>query len=179
MKEQSVNDKGVIAGSNTFFGLVCCICVCATVTFVAYRLTPNVPQARRLWTPDLVETNGNVTVMGDSRQLEFWTPSARTKGYLHMEDGQVVPTETWEVISNDDPVEQFGSMLHSNMNVLGYRRVEVWGQGRTSFKPGWWWTVNVLTNYSAGALAQAYEEFWKSHQTLFVEVIDNRGGDQK
>jgi hypothetical protein len=92
-----------------------------------------------------------------------------------MENGQVVPTETWEAISNEDAVLQFGTMLHTNLSVLGYRRIEVWGQGRTNFKPGWWWTLNVLTNYTAGDLAQSYEQFWKSHQTLFVEVIDNRG----
>ena len=92
-----------------------------------------------------------------------------------MENGQVVPMETWEAISNNVPVEQFGAMLHSNQAVLGYRRVEVWGQGRTTFKPGWWWTVNVLTNYTAADLSAAYEQFWKSHQALFVEVIDNRG----
>jgi hypothetical protein len=179
MNEPLGNEKGLIAGSNTFFGLVCCICVCATIMFVAYRLTPNAQPPRRLWMPDLVDTNGNATIMGDSRQLEFWTPSAKTKDYLHKENGQVVPTERWEVISNDDPVLQFGTMLHTNSLVLGYRRVEVWGQGQTTYKPGWWWTVNVFTNYTAADLAGAYERFWQSHHILFVEVIDNRGDDQK
>ena len=179
MNEPSRSNKGVIAGSNTFFGLVCCICVCAAIVLVVDRLTPNARPAPRLWTPDLVETNGNVTIMGDSRQLEFWTPSAQTINYLHKENGKVVPTEMWEAISNDDPVIQFGQMLHQDTSILGYRRVEVWGQGKTIFKPGWWWTVNVFTNYTASDLTRAYEQFWKSHQVLFVEVIDNRGNDQK
>ena len=125
--------------------------------------------------PVVVEVNGNETNLGETRQLEFWTPSARTKDYLHMEGGNVVATERWEVLSNDDPVVQFGKVLHASPNVLGYRRVEVWGQGRTNFKPGWWWTLNVITNYPVGDLARSYQEFWKSHQTLFIEVIDNRG----
>lgn len=179
MNKLSRNDKGAVAGSNTFWGMVCCVCICATIVFAIYRLTPDAQPAPRLWTPDLVETNGNVTVTGESRQLEFWTPSGQTINYLHKENGQVVPTEMWEAISNDDPVMQFGLMLHQDTSVLGYRRVEVWGQGQTMFKPGWWWTVNVFTNYTAADLAQAYEKFWKSHQILFVEVIDNRGNDDK
>jgi hypothetical protein len=177
MNEKPLN-TGVIAGSNTFWGMVCCICVCATIVLVVYRFNPGEPPSRRLWTPDLVETNGTVTVMGESRQLEFWTPSSKTKDYLHKEKGQVVATEMWEVMSNEAPVEQFGEMLHNDSwAILGYRRVEVWGQGRTMFKPGWWWTVNVSTNYTASDLAKVYETFWQSHQLVFIEVIDNRGVD--
>ena len=177
MNEPSRKNEDAFAYSNTFFGTVCCLCICATIAFVAYRLTPHVNPARRLWTPDLIDTNGAETVLGESRQLEFWTPSAKTKDYLHKENGDVVPTEKWEVISNDDTVLQFGALLHSNTSVLGYRRVEVWGQGQTVYKPGWWWTVNVQTNYTAGDLSASYEQFWKSHHILFVEVIDNRGSE--
>jgi hypothetical protein len=113
--------------------------------------------------------------MADTRQLEFWTPSSKTQDYLHKENGEVVPTEKWEVIPNEEAVIDFGTMLHTNKNILGFRRVEVWGQGRTPFKPGWWWTVNVLTNYTAEDLGHSYQNFWKSSQAVFVEVIDNRG----
>ena len=127
----------------------------------------------------LVATNGDITILGETRQLEFWTPSADTKDYLHKENGEVVPTEIWEVLSNDVSNAQFGALLKSDPNVLGYRRVHVWGQGQTIYKPGWWWTMNVFTNYTASDLAHTYEGFWKSHQTLFVEVIDNRGSADK
>lgn len=161
---------------NTSPGVLGCIIICVAIVLVAYLFIPRAELPRRLWTPVLVETSGNETILPESRQLEFWTPSADTRNYLHMEKGAVVATETWEVITNDDANEQFGAMLHTNADVLGYRRLEVWGQGRTTFKPGWWWTVNVLTNYTASDLSRSYEAFWKSHQTLFVEVIDNRGG---
>jgi hypothetical protein len=176
MNESSRKDQDAAATPNTLLGTVCCVCVCATIAFIVYLATPRTELPRRLWTPILIETNGNETIMPESRQLEFWTPSAKTKDYLHIENGQVVPTETWEVISNDDAVEQFGMVLHSNSSIIGYRRVEVWGQGKTSYKPGWWWTLNVFTNYTASDLARTYEGYWKSHQVLFVEVIDNRGG---
>jgi hypothetical protein len=125
--------------------------------------------------PVVVATNGTESILADTRQFEFWTPSAKTRDFLHTENGQVVAGEMWQVISNDDAVLQFGQMLHSNRNILGYRRIEVWGQGRTGFKPGWWWNVNVFSNYSAGEMARFYQSYWKSPQSIFIEVIDSRG----
>jgi hypothetical protein len=179
MSEPSQKNEGASAGQNKSCGAVCCLFVCATIAFIAYLvLSPHSAPSRRLWMPVVVQTNGNQTVLGETRQMEFWTPSARTKDYLHQENGEVVKNEKWEVIPSDDAVLQFGMTLHSNLNVLGYRRVEEWGQGRTGFKPGWWWTMNVLTNYSVVDLAQAYQNFWKAPQPVFVEVIDNRGSDE-
>jgi hypothetical protein len=179
MNETSRRNQEAASTPNTLLGTICFICVCATVVSIVYVAVPRSEIPRRLWTPVLIETNGNETILPPSRQLEFWTPSARTRDYLHKENGQVVPSEMWEVISNDEAVEQFGMLLHSSSSVIGYRRVEVWGQGKTSFKPGWWWTLNVFTNYTADDLSHAYESYWQSHQILFVEVIDNRGDEGK
>src|SRR5882724_367153 len=179
MSEPSQKTEGASACQKKFCCTACCLFVCATIAFIAWLvISPKPAQSRRLWMPVVVETNGAETVLGETRQMEFWTPSAKTKDYVAKEGGQVVTKEKWEVIPGDDAVSQFGMMLHTNANVLGYRRVEVWGQGRTNFKPGWWWTMNVSTNYSVGDLAHAYQTFWKSPQTVFVEVIDNRGSDQ-
>jgi hypothetical protein len=179
MIKQSRKKESAFASPNTLCGAASCLFVCATIAFIAYLVvSPNSTPARRLWMPVVVETNGNQTVLGETRQMEFWTPSAKTKDYLGREGGEIFAKEKWQIIPSDDVVSQFGMVLHSNMDVLGYRRIEVWGQGRTSFKPGWWWTMNVSTNYSVGDLAQAYQTFWKSSQTVFVEVIDNRGSDE-
>lgn len=169
-------DQEASASTKTLVGTLCCLCICATVVFIVYSSAQHPEPPRRLWTPVLVDTNGYTMVLPESRQLEFWTPSADTKDYLHTENGQVVPTEAWEVISNNEVVRQFGLVLHTNKSILGYRRVEVFGQGQTNYKPGWWWVVNVFTNYTANDLAKTYNEFWNSHQPLFIEVIDNRGG---
>jgi hypothetical protein len=72
-------------------------------------------------------------------------------------------------------VIEFGKRLRADASVLGYRRVEVWGHGRTVLKPGWWWTMAVSTNYSVDKLNRAYRDFWKSSNSVFVEVTDNRG----
>jgi hypothetical protein len=155
--------------------------ICAVVAFFVcrYVIRSSHPSDRRLWIPVVVETNGNQTILGETRQLEFWTPSAKTKDFLHPEPGKSGDKEKWQMIDTDDPVTKFGSVLHSNRDVLGYRRIEVWGQGRTTYKPGWWWTMNVTTNYSVGDLAHTYKEFWKSPQALLIEVIDNRGSSDK
>ena len=180
MSETSEKKESTGKGSNTFSIIVCCLCLCATIVLAVYVLTQHpAQQPRRLWSPVVVGTNGSQrTIMGETRQLEFWTPSADTKDYLRKQGGNIMDSEKWQVISNDDAALQFGLMLHTNQNVIGYRRSKVWGHGRTDFKPGWWWTLNVVTNYSPGDLARAYEVFWKSHQMLFIEVIDSRGRDE-
>lgn len=166
--------QGRAAGS--FCGVLNCLAICGTIAFVAYLLLGSKPDlAPRLWRPVVIESNGDQTVLGETRQMEFWTPSAKTKDFLHMDAGMVVTNEQWEALPSDDAVVQFGSALHSNKVVLGYRRVEVWGQGRTNYKPGWWWNVTVLTNCSAGDMATLYHGFWKNQQPVYLEVIDNRG----
>lgn len=159
---------------------LCLLIVCATIAFLAYLhvCCPKSGVGRRLWMPVIVEGDGKETVLGETRQMEFWTPSAKTKDYLHKDGAEVTAKEQWEAIPDDNAVADFGSVLHSNKFVLGYRRVEVWGQGRTTYKPGWWWTVGVLTNCSVGDMAKTYQGFWKNQQPVYVEVIDNRGSDE-
>jgi len=178
MSEPSDKNAGGRTGSNRLSGLIGCLCICATITFVAWlAFGQKAKPASRLWIPVLVATNGNfATIVSETRRMEFWTPSAKTKDYVRKVDGKVDDHEQWQVMPDDEAVLQFGTLLHSNKNVLGYRRVEAWGQGRTSFKPGWWWSVNVYTNYTAVDMAHVYQQFWKSSQPTFIEVIDNRGG---
>jgi hypothetical protein len=154
--------------------------ICALIAFLGYLIVAQHAElTRRLWLPVVVDNGGKQTILGETRQMEFWTPSVKTKDYLPKYDGQMASNEMWEVLSTTDTVIQFGNLLHSNVNVLGYRREEVWGQGRSSFKPGWWWTMNVFTNYSVTDLAQTYQSYWKSAQPVFIEVIDNRGSSEK
>jgi hypothetical protein len=178
MSERFQRTEAAFANPKTLFGAICIVCICATVGFVAYLAVGNNQPPRKLWSPVVIEANGNQTVLGETRQLEFWTPSIETKDYLAKPGAEIAPTDQWQVISNNDTILAFGTLLHSNTSVLGYRRVEVWGHGSTGFKPGWWWTLNVLTNYTAGDLGQAYQDFWKSRHPVFIEVIDNRGRDE-
>ena len=125
MNEPSKRSAGSSDAHNALFATIRCVFICATIVLIVYLFIPHTEAPRRLWKPVLIDTNGTTMILPESRQLEFWTPSARTKNYLHTEKSQVVPTEAWEVISNDDVVQQFGSILHTNSFILGYRRVEV------------------------------------------------------
>ncbi|HEY1662888.1 MAG TPA: hypothetical protein VGI03_10755 [Verrucomicrobiae bacterium] len=179
MNEQSQKNEGASCCSSKLCGLVRCLVIGAVVATLTYFLVARSEPPRRLWLPVLVQANGSQTILGDTRQLEFWTPSLKTKDYLHADTNGVVASEQWEALSNNDAVVQFGALLHSNANVLGYRRVEDWGQGQTNFKPGWWWTVNVFSNYSVVDFGNVYQAYWKSSSPVFVEVIDSRGSKEE
>jgi hypothetical protein len=180
MSDQPDKKTDAAACQRTSGGFLTCLLACGLIAYIAYLFFTERPlPGRRLWIPIVVETNGTETVLGETRQMEFWTPSAKTKDYLRKYSGNVDGREKWQILASDDPAIQFGLVLHSNQNVFGYRREEVWGQGRTSFKPGWWWTMNVTTNYSVTDLATIYRDFWKSSQPVMVEVIDNRGSSDK
>lgn len=166
------------AFSSTFWGTVQVALVCAGIIIGIYLLPGHVPAPRRLWVPAVVEKNGSLTVMGETRQMNFWTPSVQTKDYLVKPGGAIGDPDKWQVLSNDEPLLQFGLMLHTNAEVIGYRRTEVWGHGRSVFKPGWWWTVNTLTNFSAAEMGHAYQSFWKCSSPVFIEVVENRGSEQ-
>lgn len=182
---KTMNDQNAKGSTNprssrpmNFWAAVCVALICATVAYVVHQFLnarePGRPQ--RLWTPVGVTPEGSETVIQPAtRRLEFWTPSARTKDHLAREDGNIRERDKWEMLANDEPVHQFGQLLRTNSNVLGYRRAEVWGHGRTSLKPGWWWTMTVTTNYTLQQLVQSYRGFWKSSNAIFVEKIENPG----
>ena len=154
---------------------------CAAIACLGYVAFSQRPpdSTRRLWLPVIVETNDNTTVLSETRQLEFWTPSIKTRDFLSTNGGGYSDNEKWQVLASEERVKDFGMVLHSNRSIFGYRRVEESGQGRTGFKPGWWWTINVETNFTAVDLARTYRQFWNSPQALFVEVIDNRGSAER
>ncbi len=184
MSEQPQRNEGVsflgltIAYPKTVWGTLTFALVCATIVAAVYLLAPHAARPRRLWVPAVVEKNGSQTIMGETRQMNFWTPSTRTKEYLSKSGAAVSDSDKWQVIASDDLVMQFGMMLHTNGNVLGYRRSEGWGHGRSIFKPGWWWTVNVMSNYSVAELGRVYQSFWKCSAPVFIEVVDNRGSEE-
>jgi hypothetical protein len=179
MSEPNQKPGGISLCPNTFWGALSVAIICVAVVIIVLHVAgPKAVAPRRLWTPVVVETNGTQTIIGETRQMEFWTPSARTKGYLKKEDSAVSDRDKWQIIDNDEIAFKFGALLHSNRSVLGYRRVEVWGHGLTTFKPGWWWSLNVTTNYQVGQLAQAYHDYWNSRAPVFIEVIDNRGNEE-
>src|ERR1700722_5484278 len=121
MSKPSRRNESASACPNTLCGVACCLFVCATIAFIAHLfISTHSVQAPRLWITAVVATNGNqATIMADTRRMEFWTPSAKTKDYLSKEGGKIADNDKWQVIPSDAAVLQFGGILHSNANVLG------------------------------------------------------------
>jgi hypothetical protein len=166
--------------ARSFWSFLSIVVVCATITFAIYTLVPAKKAAppRRLWTPLVINNLNTEMIVPDTLRLEFWTPSSKTKDYLTKETKDAGDTNrNWEIIESEELVTQFGQALRKDADLVGYRRTEVWGHGRTALKPGWWWSITVRTNYPVAKLAKTYREFWKTPSSVFVEVIDNRGHD--
>lgn len=172
----SAMPKPTSARRTNFWSVLIVAIVCATAAYIANQVIHRKPahSARRLWTPIVVTPNGaESTLPAATRRLEFWTPSSRTKDHLARESGGIRERDKWEALASEEPVQQFGMLLRTNSNVLGYRRAEVWGHGSTVLKPGWWWTMTVTTNYSVQTLLNTYRDFWKSSNAVYVERIEN------
>ncbi len=169
------------ASAKSFWSFLSILSICALLAFAIYTFAPekkSVAPARRLWTPLVVNNLNTEMIVPDTLRLEFWTPSAKTKDFVSKEPKDAGDTNrNWEVIESEEMVAQFGQALRKDTDVVGYRRSEVWGHGRTGLKPGWWWSITVRTNYPVAKLAKSYREFWKTPSSVFVEVIDNRGHD--
>jgi len=166
--------------AKSFWSFLSIVVICATLGFIALLLVPAKKTAppRRLWTPLVINNLNTEMIVPDTLRLEFWTPSSKTKDYLTKETKDAGDTNRhWEVIESEELVTQFGQALRKDADLVGYRRTEVWGHGRTALKPGWWWSITVRTNYPVAKLAKTYRDFWKTPSSVFVEVIDNRGHD--
>lgn len=110
-----------------------------------------------------------------TQRLEFWTPSVSTKlGEKEKSD----PNLQWSVKNIDEErLQKFWSeILDGKMHVQGYRREEVWGQGKGAFKAGWWWTITVGKDFSVDQFVENYRTFWHAPVSVRVEVISNDAG---
>src|SRR5271154_6826305 len=90
MSEQPEKNEDGSACPRSLFAVLPWLVVCGAIAFIAYRdVGPRAEPPRRLWIPVVVETNGNQTILGETRQMEFWTPSARTKDHLRKVGGEI------------------------------------------------------------------------------------------
>ena len=101
--------------------------------------------------------------------VQFWTPSSKTKDYLRGKNGKLDDVQKWEDIT-EEKVKEFGDVLRGLDYVTGYRRYETLGQGRTSFKAGWWWIVTVNPKFDVPNFSKEYAKFWGSKKSLYIEV---------
>jgi hypothetical protein len=102
-------------------------------------------------------------------QHQFWTPSEKTKNY-----GNLSPWVKKASINATQLNNEFGEKLTSNENVFGYRRFEVYGKGRSNAKEGTWWVLNASPEFTTDKLAKIYQEFWGTHQSIYIETYNHR-----
>src|SRR5689334_2569051 len=118
----SATTQPAAARKSNFWSALSIALVCATAAYIAHQILHRKPThaARRMWTPTVVRPDGAETELpAATRRLEFWTPSARTKDHVAREGSGIRERDKWEVLPNDEPVQQFGILLRTNSNVLG------------------------------------------------------------
>jgi hypothetical protein len=119
----------------------------------------------------------------DTINYAFWTPSKDTKSVLQ-QYGDIPSDKDWVAAKDvtDQTLNDFGEALRNTKGVEGYRRAEVWGQGRkvdekkpTHPIPGWWWTLRARKNFTIQDLSKVYTEHWHNNLPIYVEILDGAG----
>lgn len=97
-------------------------------------------------------------------EIEFWTPSIRTKESPGAKD--------WEKIDNEQRLELFAEKLMKAHILKGYRRYDVVGQGsRGPRQAGAWWVSSNDSDFDMKAFLIAYYEFWKpGEDSVYLEI---------
>ena len=103
--------------------------------------------------------------------IGFWTPSEETAAFWTAKGRVDKEQNEWEAEATLEKNVDFGEFLSLEHAVQGYRRYRVWGQGRGTLKPGFWWVVGVENWYPPKSIVSKYVEFWDSPDAVYVEVV--------
>jgi len=94
-------------------------------------------------------------------QVQFWTPSVRTKDAASIRD--------WERVDNEDKIKEFGEQLVKEDIAPGYRRYEVTGYGRGGVQPGMWWVATG--NFKFPEFLALYRKIWNpGDDPVYMEI---------
>ena len=103
-------------------------------------------------------------------QVQFWTPSARTKEAQDIKD--------WERMVDDDKLNNFAERLMRQKIVTGYRRYEVTGAGIAGTKIGAWWVSTG--DFKFVEFLKLYDEVWKpGTDNVYMEITPAAGGHSR
>jgi hypothetical protein len=106
--------------------------------------------------------------LGENYQVQFWTPSAKTKEAADVRD--------WEKIDSDDKLDAFADELMKGA-ISGYRRYEVIGAGLGGRKAGMWWIATLAKNSSVRQILEVYNKFWApGDDRTYMEVARSKEG---
>jgi hypothetical protein len=100
--------------------------------------------------------------LGAGYQIQFWTPSRRTK--------ETSGVSEWQKFDTDSKLDEFAEKLHDSI-VSGYSRYEVTGAGLAPRKVGMWWVATLKKGASVEQFVEAYNKFWMpGSDSLYMET---------
>jgi hypothetical protein len=96
-------------------------------------------------------------------QVQFWTPSARTK--------EAADAKVWEKVESDVRLDAFADRLMKAQLIAGYRRYEIVGAGRGTRRSGAWWVSTNEAGFNLAGFLRAYQDFWKpGDDKVYMEI---------
>jgi hypothetical protein len=97
-------------------------------------------------------------------QVQFWTPSARTKEAKGIND--------WERIESDEPLDAFADRLLKANIIKGYRHYDITGAGLGVRKMGAWWVSTSDDDFKLKEFLQEYQNFWRpGDDSVYMEML--------
>jgi hypothetical protein len=107
-------------------------------------------------------------LLGDRYQIQFWTPSAKTKETPGVKD--------WLKV-DDAMLDAFAETLMNGHIVKGYSRHEVVGAGLGVRKIGEWWSATLNDDVTPEQFLTVYSTFWKpGTDSTYMEIMRVKGG---
>ncbi len=137
--------------------------ICVLVWIITVKANPNNIKAINQSFVIARSTSEQTDPIEGRYQIQFWTPSVMTK--------QSADIMGWEKIDTDEKLDNFADYLLKDSRVRGYRRYDVIGQGIGNRRKGMWWVLTVDNDYEVVDFVKAYQEFWKSTGSIYVEVL--------
>ena len=118
----------------------------------------------------------------DSKLVQFWSPSAETQEDLARESptGKLNADDSWQ-ITTEEHVDDFEKELWNHFGggtqkgpLNGLRRYREVGRGHTNHKRGWWWILNMRTDFDSRELAKFYFSYWGKSKAVYVEELNSK-----
>ena len=160
---------------STWYGVATVFLVCFTIVAIVSlllqsKLKIEAKDLKVSFVDGRLTTGGDVNDKNDSYKIGFWTPSLKTVEYWKSEKF-IEDKDKWEQNITENQVVEFANILLVKKVLLGYRRSEVYGKGRSVSKPGYWWIATFKNDFTPKDFAKAYIDFWHSPDSIYVEII--------
>jgi hypothetical protein len=105
----------------------------------------------------------------DRYQIQFWTPSEKTK--------ETAGIAEWLKVDSDSKLDTFAEELMNGHIFKGYSRFEVVGAGKGVRKKGAWWIASLEDDVKIPQFLNEYKRFWKpGNDSTYMEVMLIKGG---